>query len=110
MGLSFGGTAFGIGIGSMAVAGGIVGLGAYGFAKMFSQCNSQDKLAQNLLWLEEITREYHQEKNWCNLEIETELKSLKATVQKESMSKILADLKKADEAIAKSSFIPFQSS
>lgn len=103
MGLSVGGTAFGVGMGAMAMAGGVVGLGIYGFAKMLSQNSSQAQLGRNLLWLEEITREYKEKRMWDEMEVESELQSLKAIVEKESVAEILADLKKAKAAVATSS-------
>lgn len=106
MGLSVGGTAFGVGLGAMAMAGGVVGLGIYGFTKMLSQPSSQAQLWHNLLWLKEITREYEEKIMWDEIEVESELQSLKTTVKEESVTQILADLKKAKAAVAMSSFIP----
>lgn len=80
IGLSFSGTAIGLGMGSMAVAGGVVGLGLYGLAKMLNPCNT-NKLYQNLDCLDQITREYEEEKFWTDLEIEEELQALKASMQ-----------------------------
>ncbi|MCU0533309.1 MAG: hypothetical protein MUD14_05365 [Hydrococcus sp. Prado102] len=80
MGLSVGGTAFGIGMGAMATAGGVVGLGIYGLCRMLQRSNSQTKFYSNMLALEQISREYEQEKRWANLEVEEELQALKFTI------------------------------
>jgi hypothetical protein len=80
MGLSVGGTAFGIGMGAMAATGGVVGLGIYGLCRIFQGTNSQNKLYSNILTLEQITKEYEEEKCWANLEVEEELQALKATI------------------------------
>ncbi len=88
MGLSVGGTAFGIGIGSMAVAVGFVGLGMYGLTKILTNGHKEAKMYRNLYYLEEITREYEEERKWRDLEsgylgIEAELQALKASLKEE---------------------------
>lgn len=80
MGLSVGGTAFGIGIGTMAATGGVIGLGIYGLCRMFRGTNEQTKLYSNMLALEEITREYEEKQFRAKLEIEEELEELKAEI------------------------------
>ncbi len=91
IGLSVGGTAFSIGMGSMATAGGIVGLGIYGLTKIFSHTSQPTKLYRNLQYLEAITLEYEEERKWADLEsgylgIEAELQALKATLLQDNNS------------------------
>ncbi len=86
MGLSVGGTAFGIGMSSMAAAGGIIGLGIYGLTKIFTNESRETKMYRNLQFLEKITREYEEERKWADLEsgylgIEAELQAMKATLK-----------------------------
>lgn len=85
MGLSVGGAAFGIGMGSMAAAGGVLGLSVYGLTKILTNGNKEAKMYRNLSYLEEITREYEEERKWRDLEsgylgIEAELQALKASL------------------------------
>ncbi|MEA5534192.1 DnaJ domain-containing protein [Crocosphaera sp. XPORK-15E] len=84
MGLSFGGTAIGIGMGTMAVTGGVIGLGIYGLTKPFLDINNENKYYENIQFLEDITREYEQEQIWREFEskdsIEEEFKKLKEEV------------------------------
>ncbi|MBD2184413.1 hypothetical protein [Aerosakkonema funiforme] len=81
MGLSLGGTAVGIGMGTMASAGGIVGLAAYGLYKIINQADTGKNLDRNLQVLAEITNEYEDKKRWLDLEIDAELEALKAQMQ-----------------------------
>lgn len=46
IGVSFGGSAFGIGMCSMASMGGVFGLGVYGLAKMFSSSHTCEPIAE----------------------------------------------------------------
>lgn len=94
IGLSFGGSAFGIGMGSMAAMGGIFGLGIYGLAKMFSSSSTPKPIGATFNRIEErISDEeaYYQamidlnptlaklslEQKFAELEIEEELEILK---------------------------------
>ncbi len=52
-----GGTAIGVSMSSIAAAGGVVGLGIYGLAKMFSQQKSYNQAMMNLEILAEISLE-----------------------------------------------------
>lgn len=81
MGLSMGGTAVGIGMGTMAMAGGIIGLGVYGIAKMVGVGNSAQNYYENAYLLGKITQEYEENKMWQNLELEDELEYLKLKVK-----------------------------
>lgn len=81
MGVSLGGTAFGIGMGTMAVTGGVLGLAAYGAYKILTTTNRQTKFYKNLLALEQITREYEQERFWTFLEVDTDLALFRTEVQ-----------------------------
>ncbi len=101
VGLSFGGSAFGIGMGSMAVTGGILGLGIYGLAKMFSSSESkepavttfnrmEEKIAyseayyQALMELDTTFEDLIREQQFRDLEIEDELNELKAKLNNNS--------------------------
>ncbi|MFB2833693.1 DnaJ domain-containing protein [Floridanema evergladense] len=53
MGLSVGGTAFGIGMGTMAAAGGVIGLAFYGIAKLIDKSGSGESAAQAFARMEE---------------------------------------------------------
>jgi hypothetical protein len=57
VGVAVKGTAFGVGVGSMAIAGGLVGLGIYGLMKMLSPTYSDDNFYRNLEFFDRITRE-----------------------------------------------------
>jgi len=103
MGLSFGGTAVGIGMGTMAAAGGVVGLAAYGIAKLIDQTGSGETAAQAFSRMEEkvlqmeaytsalieleaeLSGEAWMQK-FAALEIEDELKALKAQTRKKNSS------------------------
>lgn len=103
MGLSFGGTAVGIGMGTMAAAGGIVGLAAYGIAKLIDRAGSGETAAQAFSRMEEkvlqmeaytsalmeleaeLSGEAWKQK-FAALEIEDELKALKAQTRKKNSS------------------------
>ncbi|MGF1590014.1 MAG: PspA/IM30 family protein [Pleurocapsa sp.] len=97
VGISFGGSVFGIGMGSMAVMGGIFGLGVYGLAKMFSSSSNPETITQTFdrmeekisyeeayyqamieLWLEKILKDFDQESKFTSLELEEELEILKS--------------------------------
>ena len=103
VGVSFGGSAFGLGIGSMTAAGGIFGLGIYGLAKMFANSGTREPIAETfnrmeeqILYMEEeaiysnayiqammelIFDEFLQEQQFARLEIEDELELLKAQIK-----------------------------
>jgi len=101
MGLSMGGTAVGIGMGTMAMAGGIIGLGVYGIAKMvegkqikesFADIYSRmdDKLSyleaynQAMMELDPTFSELIFMQKMADLEIESELEELKAKMAKQA--------------------------
>ena len=98
VGVSFGGSAFGIGLGSMTAAGGILGLGLYGLAKMYAKSETKEPVAetfnrmedkisylddyyQALLELNPLFAEFACEQQFAELEIENELEMLKAQRQ-----------------------------
>lgn len=98
IGASFGGSAFGIGMGSMAAMGGIFGLGIYGLAKMFSYSTNSEPIAQTFNRMEEriaYEEAYYQamielsptlaELSWkqkfSELEIDEELEILKSQIK-----------------------------
>lgn len=95
IGVSLGGSAFGVGMCSMAAMGGIFGLGIYGLAKMFDDSQTNESFAETFDRLEE--RIFYEEAYWqamleldntfaeislrhkfVDLEIEEELEKLKA--------------------------------
>lgn len=82
VGLGIGGTAFGIGMGTMATLGGIVGLGVYGVAKMLGGSNNTTQLYANLQAIAALTAEYELEQKFIaletDIEVEKELAKLKA--------------------------------
>lgn len=100
MGLSFGGTAFGIGMGTMAAAGGVIGLAAYGIAKLIDKSGSGESAAQafarmeekvlymeaynealyelELLSLESSLADFIWKQKLANIEVEEEFQALKA--------------------------------
>ncbi|GBF82172.1 hypothetical protein [Aphanothece sacrum] len=85
MGLSVGGTAFALGMTSMAAAGGIIGLGIYGLTKIVSDGTRDSKIYRNLEFLATIIREYEDERKWADLEsgylgIDAELQALKIAI------------------------------
>lgn len=101
VGLSFGGGAVGIGMGSMAATGGIIGLGIYGLAKMFSSFRSKEPVAATFKRMEEkntYTEAYYQalmkldsgfadilwEQKFRDLEINDEFNELKAKLNNNS--------------------------
>lgn len=98
VGVSFGGSAFGIGLGSMTAAGGIFGLGLYGLAKMYANSERKEPIAetfnrmedkisylddyyQALLELNPLFAEFACEQQFTELEIEDEMEMLKAQMQ-----------------------------
>ncbi len=98
MGLSFSGTAVGIGMGSMAAVGGVVGLGLYGIAKIIDRAGNgetaaqafdrmeekvlwQDAYSQALMELDPVLAEVVWKQKFAALEVEEELKALKAKVR-----------------------------
>ena len=98
VGVSFGGSAFGIGIGSMSIAGGVFGLGIYGLAKMFAKSETKETYAAVFERMEDkisYQDAYHQamielnplfvdlvwEQQFSELEIEDELKMLNAQIK-----------------------------
>jgi hypothetical protein len=100
MGLSFGGTAVGIGMGTMAAVGGIFGLGIYGVAKMFDSSQTKEPIAQVFdrmenkicyldacneatIELNPILSELRWLQQFAELEIEEEFQQLKAKIKSE---------------------------
>jgi hypothetical protein len=100
IGVSFGGSVFGVGMGSMAAMGGILGLGVYGLAKMFSYSTNPEPIAETFnrmedriayeeayyqamieLWLEKILKDFDQESEFTKLELEEELEILKSQIK-----------------------------
>jgi WD40 repeat protein len=81
VGVGVAGSAFGVGLGTMAITGGVLALGVYQLIKMFGSSSSESKYFENLLFLEQITEEYEFEQQWKSLEIEEEFQKLKATIQ-----------------------------
>ncbi|MGK7922113.1 MAG: DnaJ domain-containing protein [Trichodesmium sp.] len=109
MGLSVGGTAFGLGMGTMATCGGIVGLGVYGFfqainsspqnrifdsfatfeeveMKILDKVSWQEFYNQAMLELDPVWAEMETEAEFADLEIETELAQLKENRDSENTS------------------------
>lgn len=109
MGLSVGGTAFGIGMGTMATFGGIVGIGIYGFFQAFNSSpqnriidsfatfeQMERKILDNVSWLEfynqamieldHVLAEIETEAKFADLEIETELAQLKQNIDGKNTS------------------------
>jgi WD40 repeat protein len=98
IGVSFGGSVFGIGMGSMAAMGGIFGLGVYGLAKMFSSSTNSEPIAetfnrmedrityeevyyQAMIELDPILAELSWEQKFAELEFEEELEILKSQIR-----------------------------
>lgn len=98
IGVSFGGSALGIGVGSMAAIGGIFGLGIYGLAKMFSSSSTSEPITETFNRLEDrISYEeaYYQamidlsptlaelslKQKFAELEFEEELEILKGQIK-----------------------------
>ncbi len=79
VGVAVKGTAFGVGAGSMAIAGGIVGLGVYGLMKMLSPTYSDNNFYGNLEFFDRITREYEEALFWQ--EVTGKYKNLEAELQ-----------------------------
>ncbi|CCI35113.1 WD40 domain-containing protein [Microcystis aeruginosa] len=79
VGVAVKGTAFGVGAGSMAIAGGIVGLGVYGLMKMLSPTYSDNNFYSNLEFFDRITREYEEALFWQ--EVTGKYKNLEAELQ-----------------------------
>lgn len=108
MGLSFGGTAVGIGMGTMAATGGVIGLAAYGIAKLIDKAGSGETPAQafarmeeKILWqdayneallelelmsLDSKLSDRIWQQKFAALEVEEELNKLKEQVRKENKS------------------------
>lgn len=85
VGVAVKGTAFAVGVGSMAIAGGGVGLGVYGLMKMLSPSYSHNNFYDNLEFFERITREYEAALFWQEVtgkyeNLEAELQQLLAEV------------------------------
>ncbi|HEY9875150.1 MAG TPA: hypothetical protein V6D12_17080, partial [Candidatus Obscuribacterales bacterium] len=97
MGLAAGGTAVGIGMGTIAAAGGVFGLGVYGLVKMLDQAGTKESPAaafarmeekvllqeayiQALMELDPKLAEEAWKQKFAALEIEEELKDLKAQI------------------------------
>ncbi|MGB5772850.1 MAG: hypothetical protein WBM32_23725 [Crocosphaera sp.] len=57
-----------------------LGLGIYGLTKIFTNNSQQANLYRNLDFFEKITREYEEEAMWRDLEIDSELQALKASI------------------------------
>ena len=98
IGVSFGGSAFGIGMGSMAAMGGIFGLGIYGLAKMFSSSHTSEPIAatfnrmeariayeeayyQAMMELSPTLAELAWKQKFSELELEEELEILKSQIR-----------------------------
>lgn len=97
VGVSFSGSALGLGMGSMAAMGGIFGLGIYGLAKMFSSSYSEpitetfsrmeEKIAyeeayyQAMIELSPTLAELSWKQKFAELEIAEELEVLKAQIE-----------------------------
>jgi hypothetical protein len=81
VGVGVAGSAFGVGLGTMAITGGVLALGVYQLIKMFGSSSSESKYFENLLFLEQITEEYEFEQQWKSLEIEEEFQKLKKFIQ-----------------------------
>ncbi len=79
VGVAVKGTAFGVGAGSMAIAGGIVGLGVYGLMKMLSPTYSDNNFYGNLEFFDRITREYEEALFWQ--EVTGKYENLEAELQ-----------------------------
>jgi len=114
MGLSFAGTAVGIGMGTLGVFGGIVGLGLYGIAQLIDDAGSGetafqafDRMEERILDQEfytaallevlELIPEVQEEKlkqKFNNLELEDELKQLKQKIQNPQKSSSQANKEK----------------
>lgn len=114
MGLSFGGSAIGIGTGSMATAGGILGLGIYGLAKMFSsteikeaieatfnhieeQISDEENYFQALMELDPLLADIPWKQKFDRLEIDEELEVLKAQIKSQQNSKSFFDQEVKEE-------------
>ena len=99
VGISFGGSAFGIGVGSMTAMGGVFGLGIYGLAKMFANSSNtkepigttfnrmEEKISymeaycQAMMELNPLFSDLLWEQQFAELEIDEELKTLKAQIK-----------------------------
>lgn len=98
VGVGFGGSAFGIGMGSMTVTGGVIGLGIYGLAKMFANSETKESYAavfdrmedkisymdayyQAMIELNPFFADLVWEQQFSELEIEDELEMLKAQIK-----------------------------
>jgi hypothetical protein len=105
MGLAGGFGGVSIGMGSMAAAGGVVGLGLYGIAKLIDQAGSGetaaqafDRMEEKVLWQDAYTQalmeldpelaELAWKQKFAALEVEEELKALKAKIQTKSDLKL----------------------
>jgi hypothetical protein len=83
VGVGIGGTAFDIGMSTMAGMGGIVGLGVYGIAKMVLRSHNATKSYANAQAIADITAEYELGQKFVGLEVEKELAKLKAHKDKQ---------------------------
>ncbi|XWK88129.1 MAG: DnaJ domain-containing protein [Phormidium sp.] len=128
MGLSVGGTAFGIGMGTMAAAGGVIGLAFYGIAKLIDKSGSGESAAQafarmedKVLYMEAYTQALYElelmslesgladfiwKQKLAHLEVEEEFQALKAKLH----SKNHAYCNFSTANLHKQPFIPFISS
>lgn len=101
VGISFAGGAFGIGMGSMTAMGGIFGLGIYGLAKMFANSETKESIAetfnrmdekifymdayaQAMMELNPLFADILEEQKFSDMEIDEELKTLKAQVARKN--------------------------
>jgi WD40 repeat protein len=98
VGVGVAGSAFGVGLGTMAVTGGVFALGVYQLIKMFAKGQSKESVAQTfermedrisgqelynqaMMELDPILGEIAWKQKMSYLEIEEELQELKATIQ-----------------------------
>jgi WD40 repeat protein len=65
-------------MGTMAAAGGVVGLGVYGLYKIINGADAASNFSRNMQALAEITREYEDKSRWAALEVDAELEALKS--------------------------------
>lgn len=105
MGLAGGFGAFKIGMGTMGIAGGIVGLGIYGVAKMLDSGSKEpaaqvfSRMEEKIAWkeayiqalleleLEAFLRDYKLERQFMALDFEDELQMLKAELKRQNAIK-----------------------
>ena len=116
VGVSLGGSAFGIGIGSMTAVGGIFGLGIYGLAKMFANSGTKESTAETFHRMEDkisYMEAYNQalmelnplfadliwEQKFSSLEIEDELEMLKAQIKFNASNKSKSSFKNSEKVL-----------